>query len=248
MRSLLPVVSLITFDLACDYQAPQMPQTKLDERHGFDVQDEQETDSVEEVAYVPEEPMTADQNDPSSVIEGFHLYRIKILEMKQSCAGDAVNISKLIFSIDGELLVDTFQDALDDPDPNQNRGKIGPFDATLSTSGNYTDFYPYEAFGGGFGAGWWSEQGTFSASSPHLALSDVWFQVSFGDQAVLLDSVFIDGGTSAIGDAFVACAPSHIQILGSHDQGNRWQVLAEETIDTQAGVTINLDQSKLAIY
>ena len=53
------------------------------------------------------------------------------------------------------------QEIEESTDPSSNLGSIGPYDVQLSTSGNYTEFFPFEAFGGGFGAGWWSKANSF---------------------------------------------------------------------------------------
>lgn len=183
-----------------------------------------------------------EQNDSDQEPEqpGFVDYRIKILEMANACPGNAVNISSLKFMEDGKYLEDSFKTITDETDLSLNVGTIGDYHVSLSTSGDYLDFYPFEAFGGGFGAGWWSKRDSFSSQAPYNAESPVWFQVSFGGERAVIDKIYLKGGTTIIGDQFRDCAPSHVQILGSNNQGRDWVILSDERINSKKGTDMSL--------
>ncbi|NRA66855.1 MAG: hypothetical protein HRU19_20370 [Pseudobacteriovorax sp.] len=187
-------------------------------------------------------PPTANTPQPT----GFSSYRIAVSEMKQDCSGDTVGIEGLRMYRAGILLEDSFKNYPNSPLEQYSRGKIGVYDTQVSASGSFDDFYPFEVFGGGFGAGWFSPRDSFTDNeSPSPALVSVWVQISFGQQKVVVDSIFLDGGSSDMA-GFEACAPSRFQVLGSND-GVAWEVLANAAMDTQQGVTVTLDQSKSII-
>lgn len=178
---------------------------------------------------------------------GFTTYRIKILEMKQDCSGDTVNIEQIRLKENNEFLADTFRDYPDSPNPNFNSGRIGNYEATLTSSGDFDDFYPFEAFGGGFGAGWFSNRDSFQDNvSPAPAAQDVWLDISFGQTPVKLQSVYINGGSSKLNE-FVGCAPSELEIFGTIDAGANWLSLAKSKVDTQNGAEILLSLPVQAI-
>ena len=195
----------------------------------------------EEVGETPAADVPSGEiQDPELVAQTFSIYRIDISEMKSSCPGNTVNMERIKVKMGGEFLVDTFAGYPNDPDPKYNSGKIGVYDVDITTSGDYTDFFPYEAFGGGFGAGWWSAQNTFANETPSPAIVPVWYQLNFKGQKVKIDSMFINGGSVSLGANFEPCSPRDFSISGSND-GMNWEVLADVSDqDTQNGMEVFL--------
>ncbi|SMF07183.1 hypothetical protein [Pseudobacteriovorax antillogorgiicola] len=184
---------------------------------------------------------SAKDRSPQAQATAYRFYRIEIFEMKQACETNTVGIEGLALSWNGTFQEDTFAGLPDTPDPQANIGFVGNEQVSLSSSPTFTDFYPYEAFGGGFGGGWWSAQDSFEASTPAPATTQVYFQIEFiGDQGVLLDALTINGGSiSDFGQGvdYSQCSPSHFQIQSSQD-GQSWTVLKDIKADTTEPFTL----------
>lgn len=194
-----------------------------------------ETSEPEPVA----EPPAVVVNPPSTV-QAFDSYRISISEMKVDCSGNTVGIERLMLKAGGVYLDDTFKNYPDSNDPIYNDGSIGGMEASVATSGNFNDFYPFEVFGGGFGAGWFSDRDSFADNvSPSPALKDTFVQLNFKANKVQLEAVFINGGSENMA-GFEACSPSKLKISASKDGGATWVELADFAGDTEAGVEIPL--------
>ncbi len=177
---------------------------------------------------------------PPTAFTGFSSYRIQVLEMQQDCSGDTVNIEEIRLQEDGKLLSDTFKDYPDSPNPNFNKGRIGSYEVELTSSGDFDNFYPFEAFGGGFGAGWFSARDSFADNmSPAPAIQDVWLNISFGDVPVKLEKIFINGGSSKL-NTFSECAPSEVEILATLNPDKGWYSLAKLMVNSSQGVEIPL--------
>ncbi|SMF03081.1 hypothetical protein [Pseudobacteriovorax antillogorgiicola] len=203
----------------------------------------------EQSAIIDEEQQAQEQelSDPEQAEAGeqqtgYGSIRIQITEMKQDCSGNTTNIQELLFKMNGEFLVDSFSSYPDNRDPIYNTGKIGPYDAQISTSGDFETFYPFEAFGGGFGGGWFSNRNSFENATPSPAVGEVWFQVSFGEAKPSFESLYIKGGSATLPD-FAACAPSQLRVLGSNDLGETWVLLGSTNSDTQPGIEISLNNN-----
>ncbi len=256
---------LAIYLFACDREDPMAPESSIEETFTEQSADsilvknpdldshrdssEEET-TIEEELTVPETPSDEAEKEDGDVIDTpnlatYSIYRINISMMKNSCPGNTVNIEELKFKYKGEYLSDTFSSYPNDPNPIYNDGSIGVYPATISTSGDYNAFYPFEAFGGGYGAGWWSSQNSFEEKTPAPAITDVWFEVSFGDQQLGFDAIYINGGSTLLGNNFKSCSPQNFTITGSNN-GIDWQVLANvRDQDTEEGMEIKLDYPEL---
>lgn len=184
----------------------------------------------------------SESSDPSQPeVDAYSIYRINVSMMKTTCPGNAVNIEELRFKQSNDFLVDSFSDYPDSSNPIYNEGTIGGYKAQITSSGDYNSFYPFEAFGGGYGAGWWSAKDSFQNISPAPAASDVWLQITFTEQKPLFKSIFINGGSTLLGGNFRPCSPHDFTITASND-GQSWDVLATMSgMDTENGFEVILD-------
>ncbi|SMF08876.1 hypothetical protein [Pseudobacteriovorax antillogorgiicola] len=179
------------------------------------------------------EPVSSSlERDPSARIPAFLQYRIRLTEMAAPCPNNTIGIEDLALSWNGQEQADSFSSLIDASSVNANQGTIGDQDVLLSSSNSFPGYFAYEAFGGGFGNGWWAEADAMTATTPSLARSDVYIQFDFIDYpGILLDGVYIDGGSSSAqldseARDYSSCAPSALQILASQD-GETWITLRD---------------------
>ena len=118
-------------------------------------------------------------------------YRLVFERIATPCEEKAIHLSDLTVLRDGETLVNSFVNVPETNESQANVGTIGDHVASLSSSGSFSHFLEFEAFGGGQENGWWSAESSFIDGQ---AQGPVWFQIQFFEPAPWIEATM--GGTS----------------------------------------------------